>query len=94
MVISSLARGIAASTVSDACRANAVNTVAKSMDIVALATQPEKGLLSAHPPRLVLAAPLYPQRYNWPQRPAGGNKPNLRVFSFSDAFRLPINVCD
>ena len=34
------------------------------------------------------------QRYNWPRRPAGGNKPNLRVFSFSDAFRLPINVCD
>ena len=34
------------------------------------------------------------QRYNWPRRPAGGNKPNLRVFSFSDAFRLPINVRD
>ena len=35
-----------------------------------------------------------PQRYNWTRRPAGVNKPNLRVFSFSDAFRLPINVCD
>ena len=34
------------------------------------------------------------QRYNWTRRPVGGNEPNLRGFSFLDAFRLPMNVCD
>ena len=45
-------------------------------------------------PEGIMISEYVPQRYNWPRRPAGGNKPNLRVFSFSDAFRLPINVCD